>query len=556
MKRIAYAALLVLVLAVLVPAQLPARAATAPEAAVNSQYILNRYGYAVVNETVTFTNTVNSTATVPDFTVGIGNLSAMAVSDNVTGTGFKLAAGTPVGGPYTVLGGQSLAYKATLVFTLKVLLNGVVSDAKNGTIQVQVLVRPQLNLTIQSLKEYVQMPINTTLASLPKSLEASTSSDETTYEFTFANLVTTSVVTQLKSVVKSTSEDFHPLTVYQETRTVSVGSGGTPLVTDSITFENDGTTALTWIYVAPLVGSGGKVTVIPPPVPHLLNPAATTLVGFGIDLATNPAVATTISPNDNFTLTYSYSLPAKYYSSSGGVITVSMPSSAPIPAFANSFAVQFQLPSGYRVVQGPPASVSNVAPISWAKGSTEMSYALNGGWAVGAGIPAASAIFVLLLLGLFVSRTSATEEEETEEESSTERASAMIKAFDDKTNLINSIWTEVASAEPTELNKAHFDEIRGRLDSFRSKALQRLNEMKQKSTTQRFFELLNQMHTTEREVDRAAKDKLNLYEQYYTKRMGKEVYDRLLPQYSKRLEKALNDLSDELHAVQREAKLL
>ena len=185
-----------------------------------------------------------------------------------------------------------------------------------------------------------------------------------------------------------------------------------------------------------------------------------------------------------------------------------------------------------------------------------MSYGLSVGWALEDGIPAASALFVLLLLGLFVSKETMTEEEESEEESSTERASAMIKAFDDKTSLINGIWPEVASTDPNELSKAHFDEIRGRLDTFRNRALQRLNEVKQKSTTQKFFDLLNQIHTTEREVDRAAKDKLNLYEQFYTKRMRKEVFDRLLPQYTKRLEKALNDLSDELHVVQREAKLL
>jgi len=185
-----------------------------------------------------------------------------------------------------------------------------------------------------------------------------------------------------------------------------------------------------------------------------------------------------------------------------------------------------------------------------------MSYSLSVGWAADQGVPVASAIFVLLLIGLFISRTSMTQEEETEEESSTESASAMIKAFDEKTSLINGLWADVATADPNELNKAYFDEIRVRLDTFRSRALQRLNEVRQKSTTQKFFDLLNQIHTTEREADRATKDKLNLYEQYYTRRMRKEVFDRLLPQYSKRLEKALNQLSDELHVVQREAKLL
>ena len=132
----------------------------------------------------------------------------------------------------------------------------------------------------------------------------------------------------------------------------------------------------------------------------------------------------------------------------------------------------------------------------------------------------------------------------------------MIKTFDEKTNLINSLWPEIEAKDPNELEKAYFDELRGRLDTFRSRALQRLNEVRQKAASQRFAEVVNQIQATEREVDRAAKDKLNLYQQFYLRQMRKEVYDRLLPQYTKRLERALNQLSDELHTVQREAKLL
>jgi hypothetical protein len=182
-------------------------------------------------------------------------------------------------------------------------------------------------------------------------------------------------------------------------------------------------------------------------------------------------------------------------------------------------------------------------------------YTISVGWALASGVPAATAIFAVLLLALFASRTSTTEEE-SEEESATDRASAMIKAFEDKTSLINQLFSEIPNADPNERNKAYFDGVRGRLDTYRSRALQRLNEVKQKSTTQKFFDLLNQLHTTEREVDRAAKDTINLYEQFYTNRMRKEVFDRLLPSYRKRLEKALDQLSEELHVAQREAKLL
>lgn len=170
----------------------------------------------------------------------------------------------------------------------------------------------------------------------------------------------------------------------------------------------------------------------------------------------------------------------------------------------------------------------------------------------------ASVVFILLLIGLFAVRTTASpaEEEEEEEETSSELASGMITAFDEKTNVINGLWPEIDGKDPNEFDRAYFDELRGRLDSLRSKALQRLNETRQKSASQKFSEVVNQIQVTEREVDRAAKDKLNLYQQYHLRQMRKEVFDRLLPQYSKRLERALNQLSDELHTVQREAKLL
>jgi len=542
-----------------VPVQPLAHAQANPQVQVTSQYILNRYGYAIVNETVRFTNNGTASVTVPNVSLGLGNLSSKVASYNLTGSGFELGSGITAGGPYTVLGGQPLAAGANASFMLRALLESVSSTATNGSLQVQVLISPSVSLTVGILREAVEMPASTQFATPPTGLtqKVTTTSGATitSYSATLDNVTARAAVTQLKSIKQASGQDFHPLVVYQAKRTISVGSSLKPVVTDQISFENLGTTALTTLYVSPLTSASGTVTVMPPAVPHLLNPKSVSLSDYGISLSAD-LVGFSVTPNANYTLVYQYPLPKQYYNTSGNQITLDLPTTPPIAAFVDSYLVGFSLPVGVRVVQGPPPTLSNVEPTPWATGSFKMSYGLSVGWAVDQGIPAASAIFVLLLMGLFASRTSMTEEEETEEESSTESTSAMIRAFDEKTSLINSIWPEVAEADPNVLNKAYFDEIRGRLDTFRSRALQRLNEVRQKSTTPKFFDLLNQIHTTEREVDRAAKDRLNLYEQYYTKRMRKEVFDRLLPQYSKRLEKALNQLSDELHVIQREAKLL
>ncbi len=554
MKRFVYAALLLLLMASVVTVQPAVHAQSSPEAVATSQYIINRYGYVVANESVTLINRSNSTETTPSLAIGLGNLSEDVVSYNTTGSGYGSVALS--GDSFAIAGGEPIAAVTNETFEVRALLDNVVSTASNGTLQVQVLIHPSANMTFLNLHEVVEMPEVTAFASSPTGLTASTVGNKTTYSAVVDNVTLTAATTQLKSIKQASGQDFHPLVVYQAKRTISVGSNMEPEVTDQITFGNMGTTSLSWLFVSPLVPDGTKVTIIPPPVPHLLNPATFQLDNYGIDLANTKAVAAAVNPGENFTIEYSYPLPQQYYTASGGVVSIDIPSAPPIQAFIDSYVVQLSLPTGYRVVSAPPAASTDLAPDLWVAGSVKMSYSLNAGWGLSSGIPAASAVFVLLLIGLFAVRTSTSEEEEAEEESSTESASAMIKAFEDKTALINSIWPEVAAADVSDLNKAYFDEIRGRLDTFRSRALQRLNEVRQKSTTQKFFELLNQMHTTEREVDRASKDKLNLYEQYYTRRMRKEVFERLLPQYSKRLEKALNELSDELHQVQREAKLL
>jgi hypothetical protein len=543
--------LLLLVLA-LMPTQLAAQAQSTPQVQVRSHFTMNRYGYAIVNETVSFTNNGTSVVSAPPLTIGFGNLSSKIV-DYRTTSGFAVSTLNGTWGPFVFGGGETVQAGNTTSFALSLLVDGVVSTATNGSLEVMTLSRPSLSIQVNTIEEVVTMPNSTQLASYPTGLGFASNGVNFTYFATFKEVAPQPAVTSLRAITQSPTQDFHPLEVYSASRVISAGTGGNPMVTDTISFKNLGTTDLSALHVASLTSPDAFVTILPPAEPKLLNPVRIAMSSYSISLA-NPAIGSPVSAGSNYTIVYQYNLDNRYYTVNGGQVDVNIPATPPIVAFVDSYSIGVSVPAGVRVVVGPPGAFSSLTP--WQGGTTSVAYALSVGWAIDAGIPAASIVFVLLFAVLFVSRTTATEEEETEEESSTERAAAMIKAFDEKTSLINGLWAEVSSKDANEIDKEFFDGLRVRMDSFRSRALQRLNEMKQKSTTQKFFDLLNQIHMTEREVDRAAKDKLNLYEQYYMKRMRKEVFDRLLPQYTKRLERALNQLSDELHVVQREAKML
>lgn len=552
MKRLLSVALLLLLLTASLSVLPSARAQSAPQVSVSSLYTLNTYGYAVVNETVTFTNNQSTPVTLPSIQIGLGNLSSLVANSVLKGGNFTMTSAS-VGGPFLVQSNDQLAGAGKTSFTVSSLVSGEVTRATNGSLRVMALLHPSLNIAVQSLKQTILMPVATKYRYTPKGFTFTPSVTNETYVMTTAPAPPNTAETTAPFLLNSASENFYPLSVSSASRIITVGLNGAPMVTDTIALKNLGTLALGTLPVSPLTSASGLITVVPPAQPKLLNPVTLALSGDAITLTT--VYGTTTGPNSNLTIAFQYPLQSKYYSTSGSQVTLTIPNTPPIRNVVRTYTISISAPVGITVVQGHSQTIAGANQRT--TGTTTLAYSLTVGWAIDAGIPAASLVFILLFVGLFVSRrTTVQKEEETEEESSNVRVEDMIKAFDDKTSLINGLWPEIADKDTNELSKAYFDEIRGRLDAFRSKSLQRLNEVKQKSTTQKFFDLLNQIHATEREVDRATKDKLNLYEQFYMRRMRKDVFDRLLPQYTKRLEKGLNDLTDELHVVQKESKLL
>jgi hypothetical protein len=530
---------------------------TSPKVSVRSVYTLDRYGFATINESVRFTNNQTSAVQVPALTFGLGNLSSDVKAYTLTGSDFSLATPAPTGGPYTVSSTQPVQAGGNASFVLSTLLDGVVTTLSNGTLRVLTLSSPSISSKVDSLLNIVQMPTSTRFNVSPEGMTANITGTNNTYSSS-ASEVTPSAVTSISSIKASSAQDFNPLRVFDAVRSISADSHGNPVVTDTIEFQNLGTTPLSTLYIQPLAPGSATATVETLTEPRLLSPVSVSLISDSIDM-TQLALGypnNGVAAGGNFSITYQYPLGSRYYSVSGGKVTLDIPDTPPIEAFIDSFTIELSLPHG-ATSSSSPTTVTVTEATPWQTGQTNFSYGLSVGWAIDDGVPLATIVFSLLLIGLFASRTTTAEaEEEEEEESSSELASAMIKAFDEKTNLINSLWQEIESKDPNDIDKEYFDELRSRLDTFRSRALQRLNEVKQKSTSQKFYEVVNQIHQTEREVDRAARDKLNLYQQYYTRQMRKEVFDRLLPQYTKRLERTLNQLSDELHTVQREAKLL
>ncbi len=530
-----------------------------PVVTVTNQYIVNRYGYAVMNETVKYNNSGSSPVQVPP-TLQLGvpqNISSRLVGNyTLVGEGYSLTTTTnSTGLLFSISSQNTLQPKAVSSFSLKAVIRDI-SVTTNSSTGIIVLEYPSLNLQVNTFNALIRMPASTFISPLPQGWTSNQSSGSgTTYKRTFTGFSPANAHALLGTLQSSTSMDFHPIHVYSASRTVTAAPNGLPQVQDSITLKNTGSSDLGSLHLATL-NSSTRVTIIPSMSPPLLNPTSLALSNGLIELTRSPFVA--IPSGRNFTLTVAYALPAKFYTVSGGSVRVDLPLTPPIVAPVDTFTLSMSLPNGLRATQAQSRVVQNATPIT--SGEQTFAYSLTLGWASDRAIPAASVIFVAALVAFFISVERQEGEEAEGEEKEGGRITgdipAMIKAFEEKVDLVNTMLREVPKEDPNNLNKAYFVDLRSRVDTFRSRALQRLNDAKQRSTAQRFSEQLTRIHDVEREVDRATRDILNLYEQYYTRRMRQETFEKLLPSYRKRLEGALNRLSDQLNLTQREAKML
>jgi len=196
-----------------------AHAQGAPNIAVKSQFILDRYGFATINESVRFTNNGSSAVSIPSLSFGFGNLSSLVVKSNVTGSGFSLSA--PSGGPFTVASTTSLQPRANASFVLSALVNGVVSNSKNGSLEVLTLSSPSIGSKVDTLLNVVKMPVSTVFHSAPKGLKANLSGSSNTYSASATEVAPAPAVTSVRSISATSVQDFNPLRVYYAIRMIT-----------------------------------------------------------------------------------------------------------------------------------------------------------------------------------------------------------------------------------------------------------------------------------------------------------------------------------------------
>jgi F0F1-type ATP synthase membrane subunit b/b' len=545
LNKLVWIPLLLIAVSVLT-VDIQANAQQTPEVSLISQYTVGRYGYGVINETLSFHNNSTSQLSIPNFSLGFTQEIANLVSYYNYTFGYHVTQSTNSSIYQVNSSGQVVKPGSVSTFSLQLFLPKIVKTT-NSSIYIYLMLSPSINISLSSSKFVIRMPSYTQLKNVPPGFGYTTTGSNTTYFRTDKNIQHLDAKSLVAQIQTSNQMDFHPLTVYKASRKLSFSSSGQIMVTDTITFRNDGVTTLSTLTVSPLTKRNTKIIVVASSQPPLLNPVTVSLSGYGIPLSAS-GLNSPVQSNTNYTISYTYQLDPSYYTASGGIVTLKLPLYPPIPAVVEKYTISVQTQPGVRVLAGQTLEEDNVNIFS--TGTVEYKLQVTVAWSSDYFVPLASLVFFVLLFGFMVVKRESLAEEKLEEPS--QKISAMIKAFEERNSIIVDSLEELK--EKKKEGKTYFDELRSRIDSFRSKALQRLNEARQTTVSQTILDLLNMVQNTEKEVERAVKDLINLYEQLHSNKVKKETFDKLLPNYRKRLERSLNALSDLLNELQRESK--
>ncbi len=519
-------------------------------------YTINSYGFGVLNDSITFRNNGTSSVQIPTLQVGLPSKIASRTSGLVLSPSgqFSLSESQSNGNAtVTITPNQpTLAAGANFTVALKGLVQNIVNYTGgvytiNDSAPLLVLFRPSLNVNVTLMNSTINFPSRTSLAAIPKGFTISATNESYTMTQTAVRPVADEGYVNFTAASETT---FTPISVNSLVRTIVPAANGTPMVEDQFSIHNFANYDLASIHLNLLSASLESVTVIADTEPPLINPQVVTLSSGVLNFA-NANIGSPLLPNSNITLTLSYPLPSTLMTVTGTSVKLQIPYAPIVGAPTANDSTILAVAKG--VAPSGPTSVLDTAVTPLTTGNVQFTYSVSFGWAADQAIPAGIFIFAVGF-AMFAIQRPQTEEEGEKEEKGGHRVADVLNAFEEKMGLETQYMNELASASKGAISKSEFERMRNEVSELRARAIQRLNQMKQVLGSGRQYDLLTRVAEAEKDEDRAFRDLLNLYLQYHGNRMNEETFKRLQPIHRKRVDAAINRLSDLLHETQTEEK--
>ncbi|MDA4111127.1 MAG: hypothetical protein OK439_01205 [Thaumarchaeota archaeon] len=513
----------------------------------------NTYGQFEVNETLY--QTTNSTSSLGSVTFGfpaafLGHVVGVVAKGQSGSSTIQVSSSTGVSNNTLTM---SLSFQPALQagvnssVTLGFWVLGTFRSTANGNYSAPILFSPAVNVPLDKIVTSIVLPYLTTHIADPTPMQKAgfshtvgTNATLETWDYSgtnVSNVVRSGLVTVFSNPQSSGALDF----IFAG-RQLSVDSNGQVTVQDTLKVRNLGENTIYSLSFQPLTNSSTLIAV-PTAEPPLSNLATITISGGDLNLnSTHQA----IQPNSSANLVFEYPLGQQYWNYSNGNYAVSIPTAAPINAIFDSMQITSTAVPGI-VVSGGQLSL-NAHNTTQTTGTSKFSYRVGIASAFGAALPIAGLMFIAIFIGSIAFRPRI----KTKEDSGS-TFDALTKAIEDKVSSTNEILSDLktkgSSTPRNELAVA-----RSRIDDFRIKTNSKIASLRAQlaASTVAVQSGFNDVLASDRDFDRVVRDILNNYDQFISRKMKDETFQRLQQSNERRLQNITNALLDKIHDLREE----
>ncbi len=517
--------------------------------ALNHEVRVTDHGFLAVNEVVRIRNSGASPAELPTFdlvypSVSVANISTVTVHGPVAFTAEKAFANGATTIRVTPQGSSQIPAGSSVNVQVNFYLMHQVGVSTGTAFLALIPLIPSMNQAVQ-VNSTIRLQPDAAVGAPPTGFEFKNASDARILSGTVQDVEPGKGVTENIGYSRNQANALAVLDFPSVTRIFKVSDDGKVVVHDEIRVLNRGGVKASKIQLTLLNKDATSVDVVPISEPPLINKFTTSLQNGMLDISSSYGV--TLNRGEEYVFGIEYPLPAEYARSADGGLSLQVPVKPPVDGVVNTFSYRISSSSGVSVSGSKEADYKDAAPSDITR--FNFNIGLTVAWASRQVIPVATIIFAVVLIALLSTKVSLRRysEESREAVPGLEDFAAI---FEEKTVTTEEI---LRSLEKTRRGTARGSsaEARQRFETIRTRTASGLGEMRPKIIAVKPYlkTRLADLTNNDRELNRAVFDLINLYEQFGSGKIREETFNKLYGRHRSRLDKAKDQLNDDVETI-------
>jgi len=516
----------------------------------NHQMFVSDYGFILVNETIFIKNDLGSPATLPLINITYpSELYNKIIPQLISPSDFNFNIALTEN--YTRLTidtkGYEIQQDENFTISVKFYLVKTFSPAGDSNYSASIPLVPALSLPIEQVNSSLSIPPLTIFTSQHEKFKEII--DDRTYIHTLIGNF--SKVAQGFSITENVTINIPVEGIYfalleftKAKRELILSPLGDIRVRDTITMINYDNRSISKLKPSLLTNDFKSITIIPP----LTNPFSNPLSDANkrqVDLGTN------LTRGEIYTVTLEYPIkPSDFIKAKDGLFELSLTLKSPIDGVVYDYTLKVTLPEGFFAYSKTEENKVNASPLD---GEQRIEFRFGLAWASKDIMPIASFFFIATLIAFLIVGKPFIKEELKE---IVIRTKEYIESFEEKITATKELIDLYKKRQSDQISKIEFKTTRQLLDERISKAIIKINELRPKliSLQPSLQELLSKISDLHRDYDRADRELINLYEQFFAKKVRAEAFDRLLPIHQRRVDEAKEGLLNSIDMLRSEVE--